>query len=78
MNEQSVKDVFSRFALYGDLESFKSFGKGHINNTFLSAWNQAGTKVRYTHQRINKNVFKEPKKVIENIRAVQRDRKSVV
>ena len=70
MNEQSVKDVFSRFALYGDLESFKSFGKGHINNTFLSAWNQAGTKVRYTHQRINKNVFKEPEKVIENIRAV--------
>ena len=70
MNEQSVKDVFSRFALYGDLESFKSFGKGHINNTFLSTWNQAGTKVRYTHQHINKNVFKEPEKVIENIRAV--------
>ena len=70
MNEESVKDVFSRFALYGDLESFKSFGKGHINNTFLSTWNQAGTKVRYTHQHINKNVFKEPEKVIENIRAV--------
>lgn len=70
MDTNHAADVSKQFALYGDLQSFKAFGGGHINNTYLSVWNQAGTQVRYTHQRINKSIFKQPEQVIANIRHV--------
>ena len=63
-------EIFKQFALYGDLISFKPFGSGHINGTYLSVWNQAGTQVRYTHQRINKKVFTNPAAVVENIQRI--------
>ena len=66
----SQAEIFKRFAIYGDLVSFKPFGGGHINGTYLSVWNQAGTQVRYTHQRINRRVFQNPAAVIENIRRI--------
>ena len=70
MNDKDRVEIFKQFDIYGDLQSFQAFGKGHINNTYLSVWNQAGTQVRYTHQRINKHVFKKPAEVIENIRHI--------
>ena len=65
--KKEIGHTLSQFAVYGDLESFKAFGNGHINNTYLSVWNQGGTRLRYTHQRINKQVFKNPEHVVENI-----------
>jgi Ser/Thr protein kinase RdoA (MazF antagonist) len=65
-------DVLSKFALYGDFLGSTPLGNGHINNTFVSAWNQGGTKVRYTHQRINEKVFLHPDQVMENIVQVTR------
>ena len=70
MNDKDRVEIFKQFDIYGDLQSFQAFGKGHINNTYLSIWNQAGTQVRYTHQRINKHVFKKPAEVVENIRHI--------
>ena len=70
MNDKDRAEIFKQFAIYGDLQSFQAFGKGHINNTYLSVWNQAGAQVRYTHQRINKHVFKKPAEVVENIRHI--------
>lgn len=67
--ENSV-EILKHFALYGDMESFRSFGTGHINTTYLSVWNQGGTRVRYIHQRINRHVFAKPEEVVENIRCV--------
>ncbi|MDR0598975.1 MAG: aminoglycoside phosphotransferase family protein [Treponema sp.] len=64
------EEVIHRFALYGEFEGAQSFGKGHINNTYRSVWNQAGTRVRYTHQRINERVFARPGEVMENIERV--------
>ena len=60
MEQNDIEHILNQFALYGDLISFKGFGGGHINNTYVSVRNQAGTLIRYTHQRINKNVFKNP------------------
>ena len=60
------------FLIYGELEKAASFGSGHINQTFVSVWDQAGTKVRYTHQRINEEVFKQPDRVMSNIERVTR------
>jgi hypothetical protein len=59
-----------RFTIYGELETVEPFGSGHINGTFRSRWNQAGARVRYTHQRINGKVFARPDEVMENIRRV--------
>jgi Ser/Thr protein kinase RdoA (MazF antagonist) len=61
-----------QFAIYGEFESAEPFGGGHINNTYRSRWNQAGTRVRYTHQRINEQVFARPGEVMENIERVTR------
>ena len=66
------EDVIQQFTIYGEFESVKSFGSGHINNTYRSTWNQAGTRVRYTHQRINDQVFRKPDEVMENIERVTR------
>jgi hypothetical protein len=65
-------DVIHQFAIYGEFESVEPFGSGHINDTFRSRWNQAGTRVRYTHQRINEQVFAHPGEVMENIERVTR------
>jgi hypothetical protein len=71
MNKDAAfESVIGQFAIYGDLKEIVSFGTGHINNTYRSVWNQAGTRVRYTHQRINDQVFKKPDEVMENIRRV--------
>ena len=70
MENNEAAAIFKQFAIYGDLQSFKAFGGGHINSTYLSVWDQAGVQVRYTHQRINKAVFKQPEQVVANIRQV--------
>jgi hypothetical protein len=67
-----LEEVIRDFAIYGCLESILPLGKGHINDTFISGWNQAGTIVRYTHQRINSKVFLRPNEVMDNISRVTR------
>jgi Ser/Thr protein kinase RdoA (MazF antagonist) len=62
-----LKNLIYQFSVYGECESIETFGSGHINNTYRSLWNQAGTRVRYTHQRINEQVFLHPDEVMENI-----------
>jgi hypothetical protein len=68
----AFESVIHQFAIYGEFESAKSFGTGHINNTYRSVWNQAGIRVRYTHQRINDQVFTKPDEAMENIERVTR------
>ena len=64
------ESVIHQFAIYGECEDAQAFGSGHINDTYRSVWNQAGTQVRYTHQRINHQVFTKPDEVMENIQRV--------
>jgi Ser/Thr protein kinase RdoA (MazF antagonist) len=65
-----LRGLAEQFAIYGEFESAAPFGKGHINETFASRWNQGGTPVRYLHQRINDRVFTKPNEVMENIQRV--------
>ncbi|MDR0503855.1 MAG: aminoglycoside phosphotransferase family protein [Treponema sp.] len=67
MNNFDSIDIANKFAIFGEFLDARSFGNGHINDTFQSRWNQAGTIVRYTHQRINEKIFLRPDKVMENI-----------
>ena len=66
----ALLDCVNRFALYGEFETAAPFGNGHINETFVSRWNQAGASLRYLHQRINEKVFPRPDQVMENIQRV--------
>jgi len=67
LNTEQLRELLDGFALEGELQKVAAFGTGHINNTYRSVYDEAGTKVRYTHQRINEQVFKRPEEVMENI-----------
>ncbi|MDR2898434.1 MAG: phosphotransferase, partial [Spirochaetaceae bacterium] len=65
-----LQAILPDFVIYGEFVEAKPFGSGHINGTFVSTWNQAGTRVRYLHQRINEIVFHHPDEVMDNIQRV--------
>lgn len=67
---QPLIHIIEQFHLYGDLQEYKSWGGGHINDTFLLQYNQGGIFVRYILQKINKSVFLDPDAVTQNISLV--------
>ena len=61
-----IKEIISNFKIYGDFIDAKPFGNGHINDTYLVKFNQAGIEVKYILRKINKFVFKNPEAVVNN------------
>jgi Ser/Thr protein kinase RdoA (MazF antagonist) len=61
------KATVSRFQVMGDFVECVPYGTGHINDTFKVALNMAGVQVHYLLQRINHNIFKNPRGVMDNI-----------
>ncbi|MCF6270080.1 MAG: aminoglycoside phosphotransferase family protein [Melioribacteraceae bacterium] len=61
-----IEKIISNFRICGDFIEAKPFGNGHINDTFLVSYNQAGIEVKYILRKINKYVFKNPEVVIQN------------
>jgi len=62
--------VGAAFALPGRMSTGRAFGDGHIHDTFLVEYQEAGTRRRFVHQRINDVVFQNPPQVMENITRV--------
>ena len=62
--------VVQQFQLWGDYLYALPYGNGHINQTYAVTMNQGGTEVRYILQRINKNIFKQPHNLMDNIARV--------
>ncbi len=58
------------FSIFGDFVDVRPYGTGHINDTFLATFNQAGSTVRYTLQHINTGIFKDPAGLMGNVRRV--------
>lgn len=58
------------FGIQGDFVSAVPYGSGHINDTYAATYNQAGSNVRYIHQRINHKVFRNVPALMENISRV--------
>lgn len=69
-NREKALDVISSFRISGRLVDLKVNTQGHINSTFISTFDEDGVKTKYTHQKINRNVFHKPKEVMDNILAV--------
>ncbi len=65
--QQEIKEICSKFWVYGDFMVAVPFGTGHINDTYQVTYDQGGIRLHYTLQRINKSVFTEPEKVMENV-----------
>ncbi|MGD7652069.1 MAG: phosphotransferase enzyme family protein [Verrucomicrobiales bacterium] len=62
-----VRSITERFDMRADFMHAVPYGSGHINDTYRAEFDQAGARVRFTVQRVNPTVFKEPDKVMENI-----------
>ena len=66
MNSYNYNEICSHFEYQGVYIGARLYGEGHINETFLVET----TGGRYILQRVNRNVFKEPEKLIDNVVAV--------
>lgn len=64
---QDLLSIASQFR--GEISEIAPHGKGHINETYLVTCCDAGV-TRFILQRINRNVFRDPAVVMENIERV--------
>ncbi|HEV7867409.1 MAG TPA: hypothetical protein VGO90_06990, partial [Chthoniobacteraceae bacterium] len=62
--------ISRQFHIHGELLHAEPCKVGHINETYTAAYNQGGTTVRYIHQRINHEVFKDPVGLMDNLSRV--------
>ena len=65
-----LRAIAGLFQIHGNFTDAVSYGTGHINDTYMVAFDQGGGAIRYLFQRINHNVFKNPAAVMENIERV--------
>ena len=66
---QKMEKTLQQFRIVGDLVSVEPYGNGHINDTFLLEY-QNSPVTYYIAQRMNREVFKNPVELMENIMAV--------
>ena len=66
-NKHDLAEVTSHFQLEGKFLDAAPYGSGHINDTYASHFQLDGKVIRYIHQRINHNIFKQPDKLMDNI-----------
>ena len=77
--ESKLLEVSRQFQIYGDLLHAEPCKIGHINETYIATYNQGGVQVRYVHQKINTNVFKNPDAVMDNfVRVTSHQRRKLV
>src|SRR5216684_5388484 len=64
--EKQLQEISRHFQIYGEILHAETFKIGHINETYSATYNQGGTRVRYIHQKINRQVFKNPPALMNN------------
>ncbi len=63
--------IAEKFEIMGELENVEPHGNGHINDTFLLTCRlQSDETCKYILQRMNHEVFKDPKGLMENVTGV--------
>ena len=65
--KHDIRSIAQHFQVQGDFVSTGPYGNGHINDTYAAIYNYQGSQVRYIHQRINHNIFKDPVSLMDNI-----------
>lgn len=69
-NLPRLLDISRQFQIHGEILHAEPCKVGHINETYTATYDQGGTQVRYIHQRINHEVFKDPAGVMDNLMRV--------
>ncbi len=64
--------IARRLDVSGRLLEVRPYGTGHINDTWLTTWEQPAGTLRIILQRLNTTVFRRPELVTENILRVTR------
>ena len=62
-----IAEVAAGFAIAGSYLESRPYVAGHINDTYVAAYSQGGTRVRYIIQRINEQIFRDPPAMMDNI-----------
>ncbi|MDO9542306.1 MAG: aminoglycoside phosphotransferase family protein [Kiritimatiellia bacterium] len=62
-----LKSVAQSFAVRGKFKNAVPYGTGHINDTYLVTMADGGIAVPYILQRINRNIFRNPPLLMDNI-----------
>jgi Ser/Thr protein kinase RdoA (MazF antagonist) len=70
--KHDLAEVVRHFQLEGKFLDAAPIGSGHINDTYVSRFQEGPGEVYYVHQWINTYVFREPDKLMENIERVTR------
>lgn len=70
MKNKILHDVISQFTLPEGEYTVAPYGNGHINVTYCVVKNPGENQQRFILQRVNRYVFKEPVKLIENVEQV--------
>ncbi len=65
--KHDLSQIVPHFQIDGELLTAEPYGSGHINDTYVSVIKTAAGEVRFVHQRINHNIFKQPEQLMENI-----------
>ncbi len=68
--EKELIELCKAFKINGEFDSIQVINNGHINSTFLVRFLEDEKIKKYVLQKINKNVFKKPEEVMENITSV--------
>ena len=69
--KSELLQVAEKFEIEGTTETIEPHGNGHINDTFLLTCRLSSDVVcRYILQRMNHEVFKDPKALMENIHCI--------
>ena len=63
-----INNAVNNFEVTGVPRGCIPYGNGHINDTFYLICDEAdGSESKYVIQAVNRNVFKNPRQVMDNI-----------
>jgi hypothetical protein len=65
-----MRDVVAQFETVGDFSEAVPYGSGHIHDTYLVRFDEVGRAARYIVQRINREVFRDPVALMDNLARV--------
>ncbi len=66
----SVRAAARQFQIDGEFVEAQAWGSGHINDTYRVVLRRGGEQAFYILQRINRNIFKNPDALMQNLQRV--------
>ncbi len=65
-----LRAVGRQFGIAGAFVRARPLAGGHIHESYVATYRQNGRRARYVHQRLNRKVFADPTRLLENVARV--------